>query len=76
MESLGPTELIIIMQIVVLALLPLIAWVYMYRQNAQARDLIFWGVIALAIPLLGPIAAMLYIRWQGKPKRQFVDEGG
>jgi len=42
--------------------LPFIAWVYLYRQGAPARDLIFWGAIALFIPVLGPLAAFIGFR--------------
>ncbi len=76
MPNLAATELTIILIQVCFILLPLVAWVYMYRKGAAARDLIFWGVISLVIPLLGPIAAMLYIRRQDKQKRQLADEGG
>ena len=57
-------------------LLPLLVWIYMYRKGAEARDLIFWGVIIVVIPLLGPLAAVVYIRLRGKPKRHVADEGG
>ena len=57
-------------------LLPLLVWIYMYRQGAEARDLIFWGVIIVVIPLLGPLAAVVYMRRRGKPKRHVADEGG
>lgn len=44
----------------------LAAWIYMYRQGAAARDIIFWGLIAYFIPILGPIAVFVYFRRRGK----------
>ncbi len=76
---LGMPELMVIMlaslQIVFLLLLPLIAWVALYRKGAPTRDMIFWGVIALLIPLLGPIAALLYLRRRGQQKQRNAGEG-
>lgn len=54
--------LIIDALIVVVAGLLLAAWIYMYRQGASARDFIFWGAIAYFIPVLGPIAVLVYFR--------------
>ena len=34
----------------------------MYRRGLDARDMLFWGVIIVVIPLLGPLAAVVYIR--------------
>ena len=42
--------------------LVLAVWIYMYRQGAAARDLIFWGPVAYFIPVLGSIAAFVYFR--------------
>ncbi len=79
LENMGPNPLIsILIQVYpfVFILLPLLAWIYLYRKGAEARDLIFWGVISLVIPLLGPIAAMLYIRRRDKHKRKLSDWRG
>lgn len=72
MLSLGPTELTIVaMQIAFLAL-PLLAWVYMYRKGAAARDLIFWGVLCVVIPIVAPLLAMFFTRRGSKRKRQLA----
>ena len=44
----------------------LAAWIYMYRQGASARDLIFWGAIAFFIPILGPITVFVYFRHRSR----------
>ncbi|MCY3575655.1 MAG: hypothetical protein OXG92_13335 [Chloroflexi bacterium] len=67
--------LMITLQLVFLTALPLVAWVYMYRKGTETRDMIFWGVVALFIPLLGPLAVILYTRRRDKQKRQFADAG-
>ena len=75
MAGLGPTEAIIVgMQLAFIGL-PLLAWVYLYRTGAAARDMLFWGVVCIFVPIVGPIAAILYMRRRGKQKRQ-VAEGG
>lgn len=40
--------------------LPVLAWIALYARGAEARDLLFWGAIAVVIPLLGPIAAVVF----------------
>ena len=74
MAIVGPSELVIVLLQIAFLALPLLAWVYMYRQGAAARDLIFWGVLCVVIPILGPIAAMLAIRRSGKQKRRVEDD--
>ncbi|MCY4466302.1 MAG: hypothetical protein OXE46_12275 [Chloroflexi bacterium] len=72
LAMLGPSEMTIVaMQIAFLAL-PLLAWMYLYRKGATARDLIFWGVICILIPIAGPLLAMFYIRRSSKRKRQLT----
>ncbi len=44
------------------------AWLYLYRKGAEARDLIFWGMLSLLIPILGPLAVFAFFRG-GKHKR-------
>ena len=45
--------------------LVLAVWIYMYRQGAAARDLVFWGSIAFFIPL-GSIVAFVYFRHRSR----------
>lgn len=58
-------------------LLPLLAWVALYARGATARDLIFWGAISVVVPVLGPLAAIVFaLRLKaGKPKRQDAEPG-
>ena len=44
------------------------AWIYLYRSGAAARDMIFWGAIVLLIPVLGPIATLIFFRNRRKTK--------
>ncbi len=47
--------LIVVHPVTVLA-----AWVFLYFTARPLRDLLFCGVIALGLPILGPIAMLLY----------------
>ena len=69
MPMLGPTELIIILLICVIFVMPVAAWVRIYRQGGETRDLVFWGVLILIFPLIGPVAAFLFYRPRAKEKR-------
>lgn len=40
--------------------LTVLAWIALYIRGAEARDLLFWGAIAVAIPFLGPVAAIVF----------------
>ena len=42
-------------------LLP-IAWIYLYRRGASTREMLFWGAIAAALPILGPLVTMIFYR--------------
>lgn len=42
-----------------LVLVPL-SWIALYVRGAEARDLIFWGAIAVVVPLLGPLVALVF----------------
>ncbi len=53
MPSLGPAELIIILIISSVFVLPVAAWIYLYRQGGEARDLVFWAVVILLLPVFG-----------------------
>ncbi len=44
-----------------LILLP-ITWIALYRRGAPARDMLFWGAIAVVIPVLGPLATFIFYR--------------
>ena len=51
--------------IIILGLHPLLtlgAWIYLYASAKPARDMLFWGVIALAIPYFGALSMLLYYR--------------
>lgn len=68
MPGLGGAELIIILLYCAMFALPVAAWIYLYRSGAAARDMIFWGVIVLLIPVLGPIATLIFFRNRRKTK--------
>ena len=70
MGSMVPAELIIIMVIICFALLPVASWVYLYRQGGETRDMLFWAVIILLLPVLGPIGVFLFYRPRNKEKRE------
>lgn len=42
--------------------LSLLTLAWLYRRNASGRDLVFWGAVALLLPVVGAIAAYLYNR--------------
>ena len=70
MGSMGPTELIIITVIIGFALLPVASWVYLYRPGGETRDMLFWAVIVLLLPVLGPIGVFQFYRPRSKEKRE------
>ena len=70
MSTYGPTELIIIALIIIIAALPVAAWIYLYRQGGETRDLVFWGVLILLVPLIGPVVTFLFYRPHSKEKRE------
>lgn len=35
------------------------AWYYLFRRGASARDVFYWGALALIVPFIGPIVTML-----------------
>ena len=51
-----------ILSLVVLASVVLapLSWIALYLRGAEARDLIFWGAISVVVPLLGPLAALVF----------------
>ncbi len=53
-----------------LVLVPL-SWIALYWRGADARDLIFWGAISVVVPLLGPLAALLFALRLKKDKSKF-----
>lgn len=67
---LGTAELIIVFLICLVFLLPVAAWIYLYRQGGETRDLLFWAVIIFILPVLGPIAVFLFYRPRAKEKRE------
>lgn len=40
--------------------LVLLSWIVLYRRGAEARDLLFWGAVAVVVPIPGPMAAIVY----------------
>ena len=68
MEMLGAAELAIVSLVCLIALLPVAAWVYLYRQGGETRDLVFWAVIIFILPVLGPIAVFFFYRPRAKEK--------
>ena len=70
MAGLESAEFVIMSLICLIALLPAAAWIYLYRQGGETRDLIFWAVIILILPVLGPIAVFLFYRPRVKEKRE------
>ena len=57
-------------------ILPVVSWIVLYVKGAEARDLLFWGVIVVVIPILGPLAAIIYALRsnRGKQKRLSVEQ--
>lgn len=43
-------------------ILILLAWIYLYATGKPARDMVFWGVIALLFPYLGALSMFLFYR--------------
>ena len=70
MASMGMVHIWSVAVIASLILVPL-SWIALYLRGAEARDLIFWGAISVVIPLLGPLAALVFaLRLKAdKPKR-------
>jgi len=66
MPNLGPTEILILLVpvcgFIVLAVLPVAAWIHIYRLGGQTRDMFFWAVIILLLPVAGPIAAFIFYK--------------
>ncbi len=57
--------------VVMLCLHPILvggAWIYLYAKGRPTRDMLFWGVIVLAVPYLGPIIMVIFFR-QREEKR-------
>lgn len=57
--NLGISPVLSFIQLLVVAL-PVLAWIALYVRGAEARDLLFWGAIAVVIPILGPLAASIF----------------
>ncbi len=45
------------------------AWIFLYWRGKPTRDLLFWGAIAVALPIIGPMAMTLYFVLRRKGKR-------
>ena len=60
LENLGINPVLILLQAGVLVGLPILSWIVLYARGAATRDLLFWGVIALALPLVGPLSAIVF----------------
>ncbi len=76
LDNIGPGPLFSIFPLLALVL-PLLAWIALYARGASARDLIFWGAISVVIPILGPLAAIIFaLRIKAdKVKRQKTEPG-
>lgn len=57
--NLGINPLYSFLAFLILAL-PVFSWLALYARGAEARDLLFWGAISVVIPILGPVAAIIY----------------
>jgi hypothetical protein len=53
--------------------LPLLSWIVLYARGARARDMIFWSVILVLVPLLGPLAALVFAWRLKKDKRKNLE---
>ncbi len=60
------TEPLFIVFLLLHPILLLFAWIYLYVNRKPARDLMFWGVIALLIPYLGALSMFVYYRSRRK----------
>lgn len=65
-------ELTMLAGLLSFVLIPL-AWIALYRRGAPARDLLFWGALAVVIPLLGPLVALLFYRGPIRRKAKTAD---
>ena len=75
MENLGINSVFTLISLLVLAL-PVLSWMVLYLRGADARDLLFWGAIAVVISILGPLVAIAFAcRLQpDKAKRERANE--
>ena len=71
----GINPILLMLQLSIFTL-PVVSWIVLYVKGAAARDLLFWGVIVVVIPILGPLAAIIYALRSnlGKQKRQSVEQ--
>ena len=51
-----------------------IVWIYLYRRGTSTRDMLFWGAIAVAIPILGPLAALVFHRRGSSDLEKFTEQ--
>lgn len=59
MDNLSINPLYAILPFVIVGM-PVMSWIVLYFRGAEARDLLFWGAIAVVIPVLGPVAAIVF----------------
>ena len=57
--NLGSNPIFAILSLLVLGL-PVLSWIALYARGAEVRDLLFWGAISVVLPILGPIAALIF----------------
>ena len=65
MSSLGPTELVIVIGIVLM----FAAWVYLFLVGGNALIVILLALLALFLPVIGPIVIFLFYRPRDSEKR-------
>ena len=51
---------------IVCALVLLAALYYLYRRGASARDVFYWGALALIVPFLGPLVTLIFYRFAAR----------
>lgn len=56
MTELGPDNLMFLMHLPLVVL----AWIYLHFSRKSARVTLFWGVLSLVLPYIGPVAMLIY----------------
>ena len=54
--ELGTDNLMLFMHLPLVAL----AWIYLHFSRKSARATLFWGILSLVLPYIGPVAMMIY----------------
>ncbi len=56
MTELGTDNLMLLMHLPLVVL----AWIYLHFSRKSARVMLFWGILSLVLPYIGPVAMLIY----------------